>query len=164
MDKVVAKLEHSLPGRLRLRLEPRPGPDVMAGFAGLLSVRSEVREVRTNARTGSVLVVYDGNSGDLLRHLEASEFVTVAQPAPHRALARIRQAIDQTDQRVTEQTRGALSLTSASFFGLLGLGAWQAGRGHFFPAGMTLVNYAIELLYRAPLRDPRPKPASGRPA
>jgi heavy-metal-associated domain-containing protein len=55
-----ARVAHSIPGRLRVRFEPREAdPEVLAALLAQLSHRPGVRSARYNPASGSVVVEYD---------------------------------------------------------------------------------------------------------
>lgn len=59
MDDIRILLVHSLPGRLRLRLEHQPEEKIRLALHHNLETYHGVLEVRTSRRTGSFLVFYD---------------------------------------------------------------------------------------------------------
>jgi hypothetical protein len=144
---------HSLPGRVRFRLDPELYPQALTELAQYLAAQEFVSEVRSSVRTGSLFVLFRSETESLFRSVRESGLVQLCEPTVHSTLQRIQTAVEHTDERVIADTRGALSLGSLSFFGLLGLGLYQAQRGKFLPAGMTLVTYALEILYRAAERE-----------
>ena len=55
-----ARVAHSIPGRLRVRFEPRPvDPEALAALLARLSQRPGVRSARYRPTSGSVVVEYD---------------------------------------------------------------------------------------------------------
>jgi len=154
MERPIVEVVHRIPGRVRLSVVELPeGEAAFVPFAESLGTLSGVREVRASARTRSVLLLFQGELEPFLSELEASSLLVLRPLQPHTPMRRIATAIDALDARVTGETRGAVSLGSAAFFAFIGAGLWQARQGHFLPAGMTLLKYAVEAMAREAERE-----------
>lgn len=83
-----AKIEHRIPGRMRLRIHTRRRD---AGFferaVAFLAGEPGVRTVRANPHTASLLVEYEGDGTALLAAAEGHGLFEVAVPAPGRTVA-----------------------------------------------------------------------------
>lgn len=126
-----AQVEHEIAGRMRLRIPARRGD--LAFFASLehrLGDAAWLRRVRTNWRTGSVLLLYEGGANDLVAFAKDAQLFAI-EPAP---------PVARRGTRASEGPRlHPLSLAAAGF---AGLGIYQAARGH-------LLGSAAESLWHA---------------
>lgn len=146
---------HLSEGRIRLRTVG--GHPVEETFfeelREALGALGAVREVRTNARTGSVLVLHEGGAEPLLDALSALAHVAIAPPKERTPMLRLQSAVRQAEARVARRTHGTITLGSLSFALMTVAGFWQTGRGHLFPAGMTLLEYAFQAMNREAERE-----------
>jgi hypothetical protein len=68
-----AQVIHDSPGRLRLKLPDRRGETgLFAEVGGRLAQAPGVAEVRTNARTASILILHESDRGSLMRWAETA--------------------------------------------------------------------------------------------
>jgi hypothetical protein len=121
MPLPVAEVVHQLPARLRLRVETRRGDAAFfTAMAKRITGITEVRAVRANPRTGSLLIEHDGTTDALVR--SASEngvlLIVASAPTPKRKAMRSRRLVPVQP----------LSVAAAGF---AGLGLYQAARGRF---------------------------------
>jgi len=80
--KATARIVHALPGRLRLRLPAlRSAPEALAALEALLATQPGILSVRSNARTGSLLIVHDGDTQRLCASLKDTA-LQIQEPAP----------------------------------------------------------------------------------
>jgi hypothetical protein len=147
---------HSTHGRVRFRFpDQRGNPEFFDSVAVGLARHSTVLEARASAHTGSVLVLHTGDLPSLISHAQKRGLFEVSTtPLPAASFRRIRNAIDDVDDRVAKGTGDTLSVGKLLFFGLLGAGIFQAKRGHLFPAGMTLFKHALEIMDWVAEREP----------
>lgn len=116
----------SIPGRVRLKLaRSDQTPEEMHRIVGALDARPEVKGVRASIRTGSILVHYDPERGDLdglgaalagigVALVEAAKEAREAGTPPQgdslRAAANLRSALGQLDRRVESAAGGTFDL------------------------------------------------------
>lgn len=144
-----AELCHAVDGRARLRFpkEAANQPFFERVGAALLE-HPDVDEVRITARTASLLLLHHGQLSSILAHAAEAELFCVAKPVPHTPMRRVEIAIAELDDRLARESNGAFSLGTATFVGLLAAGIYQVRAGKLFPAGMTLFNYALDVMLR----------------
>jgi hypothetical protein len=146
-----AEIEHVAPGRARLRIRARKGE---YGYFNELATRLEgldgVTGVTTNPLTGSVLILCDTKA-------TPDAIVAAAQSAGlfklHKrmagtplALADPQAVVAAMDRRLRHATQDEVSLRSAMFILLLGLGLSQMFRGQVMAPATSLLWYAFTIL------------------
>jgi len=139
--KETARIVHALPGRLRLRLPAlRGAADALTTLEALLAAQPGVVSVKSNARTASLLIVHDGDTGSLCARLEAAASLQIqaAAPAPPSA----RPALPALPAR--RLLGGALLLA----------GVVQLWRGEIAVPATTAFWYAWNLLAEQPPLGP----------
>lgn len=144
-----------MPGRVRIRVDAcAENIELLERLSAFFSGQSGVREVRTSAVSGSVLLLYTGDLQSLLGRLQEAELVQLASPERQYApMRRVLAALEGTNSEFAAETGGAMSLATLSFVALIGAGIVQASRGQFLPAGMTLFKYALSVMEREALRE-----------
>ncbi len=147
-ERPTAFIVHSTTGRVRFRFpEHRGNAEFFDSVAMGLARHSSVLEARASAHTGSLLVLHTGDLSQLVAHAQKRGLFEVsAAPLPAASFRRIRDAIDDVDDRVSKGTGDTLSVGKLVFLGLLGAGLFQSNRGHLLPAGLTLFKHALELM------------------
>ncbi|MFM2417391.1 MAG: hypothetical protein RL385_2114 [Pseudomonadota bacterium] len=152
-----AELSHATPGRTRLRFRDRVMDEpFLAAVADAILKQDGVTEVRVNARTGSVLVLHTTLLDSLLSDAEAAGLFRVARQAPRAPMHRLTAALADADDRLAVASNGSFSLGTLAFIGLAAGGLFQLRAGKFLPAGMTLFNYALEVMQREANRENAP--------
>lgn len=145
-----AHITHHMRGRVRFQVPSmkndhayfeRVGRE-LAGFEG-------VDAVRTNARTGSVLVLHRRELEDIRGFgIERGLFtITAAAEAVLMLADRLSQKLDDLDDNVIDVTRGNLDLKSVVVTGLLAGAAVQVFRKHVAPPAFTLLWYALAIIW-----------------
>lgn len=147
---------HSTTGRVRFRFPDQRGNSAFFDSVAVgLAKHASVLEARASAHTGSVLVLHTGDVTQLIAHAQKRNLFDISTaPLPAASFKRIRNAIDDADDRLAKGTGDTLSVGKLMFFGLVGAGILQANRGHFFPAGLTLFKHALELMDWVAEREP----------
>jgi hypothetical protein len=152
---VWAELAHDLPGRTRFRVPSRRRDG--AWFVHLerqFATIDGVHEVRTDARTGSVLVLHDLTADALAaRARDAGLFeLRPSGPAPEAAgvVRELRRGFERLDERLSRATGGVFDLGAAWVVFLSGAAVVQALRRELLPAAVTLVAYVADRLERPP--------------
>jgi hypothetical protein len=155
-ERPTAYIVHTTTGRVRFRFpDQRGNAEFFDSIAMGLARHSSVLEARASAHTGSLLVLHTGDLSDLIAHAAKRGLFDVSTaPLPVTSFRRIRDAIDDVDDRVAKGTGDTLSVGKLMFFGLLGAGIFQVNRGHLLPAGMTLFKHALELMDWVAEREP----------
>jgi hypothetical protein len=147
-----------MPGRTRIRI-----PEMRRNEAYFVNVEKSLREckgvagVETNALTASVLV-YHASSLDAIKEFAEGRnlFLIEAEPAPEKVNSlskallsgRVAEGLKSLDQRIVTITGGKLDGKEAAFSGLLLAAAYQMLKGNLFPAGGTLLWYALNVMAR----------------
>lgn len=152
---------HALPGRLRLRIpEHRNEPDYFAALEEQLGGCPGVTALRSNHRTGSVLVHHDpGHDMDAILRWAAEHglFTTEGQPAPSPTLRAVAQrGLARLDLRLLDQSGGTTDTPSLLMVVLLVLTLVQAARGQVLGSASTMLWYAFTLM-----RDQRGPSSAG---
>jgi hypothetical protein len=156
MDEVpIATVVHAMPGRARVRVLAKMGDEAFFSELGrAVGAHPDVREVRCNVGTASVLIVHQGPLEPILKRLVVQGYVRLAPQGPkHSALHRLEFALERGNERLVAQTQGAVSFETLTFLAMFAAGLWQLKRGKFLPAGMTLFSYAYEALLRDSFRE-----------
>jgi hypothetical protein len=127
-----AQVEHEIPGRMRLRIPERRGdPAFFTALEQRFGEATWLRQVRTNRRTASVLLLYAGAAADDVAAFAKEARLFAIEPAPPLA------------PRGTSALGGRrphpLWLAAAGF---AGLGLYQAARGQ-------ILGNAVESLWHA---------------
>lgn len=148
-----AHLIHRMHGRARFRIRGRRDDQhYFDSLAGQMRRVPGVRDVETNATTGSVLMQHDGNLDEVVEAMmgdsELGNMIHfVLQSAP--AANRLRTEIMAMDGAVQRFTGGELDLGTVASFGLLGLSAVQLLLGQQLASAVSLAWYAAELIRRS---------------
>lgn len=140
----MAHIEHSIPGRTRLRLRDKRGDaSFFQRAVAALSGWPEIHAVRANAQTGSLLVQHDGNEAAWLQSARDGGLFDAVHPDQARRRAVVRRV---------PASRGPspLSVTAA---GLAAAGTLQLLRGNVVgSASENLWNaYGLYAVARRPL-------------
>lgn len=141
-----AQLLHLSPGRVRLRC-PRLRGDVgaMDALAQRLAGLPDVREVRGNALTGTLLVLHQASPEALLE--ASAPLLRFEGPEPLRSLrADVRGHLDALAVGLERSTGGALDARGLAFLAFLGIGLAQLARGQMLMPAATAFWYAIATL------------------
>jgi hypothetical protein len=120
----LAQVEHQLAGRLRLRVSAkRHDPAFFTFVEDRLLQAPGIRRLRTNPRTGSILVEHADGVAAIAAFAREQGLFDLALTVPRPAAAAAR------TPRTGRSSVHPLSVTAA---GLAGLGAYQVARGRFF--------------------------------
>jgi hypothetical protein len=155
-EQRVLRVAHASPGRIRLRLQHAEPQDLpfLRDVAETLGELENVREVRVTARTGSVLVLCDGDPGPAIEHLREYELAKVANTAKSTTpMLRLQQAMEETNQRLAHHTRGIVTVDRLMLVATTLGGLWQTRSGKLLPAGTTLFEYALNAIQREADRE-----------
>lgn len=147
------QIVHTSAGRLRLRAARAMDESFLGELARKLTESPAVHEVRTSARTGSVLILYDGERDALLEFLRELELFELATPKQRTPMHRIKRAIEEADERLAHRTHGAVTVGSITFAAMTVAGLWQSARGEMLPSGIALLQYALQALEREAERE-----------
>lgn len=149
-------ISHAIPERLRLRFPGRKGQyKFFHALVGRLVSVPEVRKVKANVSTGSVLIFRDPVPSEdwdtqllaVLSEFGPSELVHQPRDAAEPTLFRdFKAAVGLIDEKIRQATTGQLDMRAASGLMFVGLGLLQMVRGKTLPAGMTLLNQGVFIL------------------
>lgn len=131
MPPTVAQIEHQLPGRVRLRVAAQRGNVTELGEQ--IAAAPGVRTVRTNPRTGSILIEHTGDLDTIIRFAEEHRLLEFA-PRERRWTPSLR-----SEKRKGPGVPHPLSLTAA---GLGSLAIYQLARGN-------VLGSATEILWQS---------------
>ncbi len=138
-------------GRVRLRIhEARGQPERLGRVLDKLASHHDVREVRADHRTGSVVVLGD-LAIDALRNFGREQELFELVPAPElQPLSEdIVGGLETADERIRLATGGRLGVMSLAATALVGIAAVQAVRGQISVPAMTLLWYAFSVVLMA---------------
>jgi hypothetical protein len=153
-----AHLIHRMDGRARFRIrEHRNDQDYFDSLADHMRRVPGVRDVETNASTGSVLVQHDGDLDEVLEAMMGDselgkmlDFVLQSPPVANR----LHTEITAMDNAVQRFSGGQLDLGTVASFGLLGLAGVQLLLGRQLASAVSLAWYAAELIRRSSNGEP----------
>ena len=153
-----ATLCHRVPGRFRVRIaECRGDAAYFARVKEALEREASVLEVVTNARTGSVLVLHDGDLTALLERAQGNGLFRVAPAEPRTPT--IVDWLDELDRFDTDFLFARMrERPERAATGLFMLAVLQAIRGSILPSAPSLLGEAMGLLREARARGKRSKP------
>ncbi len=157
-----AHLIHRMHGRARFRIrEHRNDQGYFDSLADHIRRVPGVRDVETNATTGSVLVQHDGGLDELVEAMMGEsglgklvEFVLQSPPVANR----LRTEIIAMDNAVQRFSGGNVDLKTTASFGLLGLAGAQLFLGLQIAGAVSLTWYAAELIRRSSNGEPAGAP------
>jgi hypothetical protein len=158
MTKPTLEVVHQSPGRLRLRAARGASleDDALRHIVASVSELAVVREVRASARTGSLLLLFEGEAEALLSQLRALESLELTDhPRPDAPMLRLRETLLAADQQLAERTHGRVTFGTITFAVTTLAGLWQTGKGRLLPAGLTLLEYALHAAHREAEREQR---------
>jgi hypothetical protein len=136
---------HEIAGRFRVRVNDRKNDEkYFASVASELKAMEGVQDVKANPSTGSILVLHR-RSRLAISELAADRglFRVIASPAdnPPSLGACLEQAL--AGGIVENLLRGDPRFRGVTLGLLVGAGLYQAAKGAFLPAGLTLFAYAL---------------------
>jgi Heavy metal associated domain 2 len=142
---------HRLPRRTRLHIPAlRHDRERLHSVGEALSRCPGVNSVRTNQRTGSVLVQHgDGDLDVIVLYAQESDLFDLnlegARGPEASPTAIVERRLARLDSWVRSETGDRSTLGSVTFVALLVAAVWQAARGQVLPAAATLAWYAFAL-------------------
>jgi hypothetical protein len=142
---------HRLPRRTRLHIPVlRHDAERLHSVGEALSRCPGVNAVRTNERTGSVLVEHGDSDLDVIvRYAQESDLFDLnleGLRGPETSPAAIvERSLARLDAWVRSETGDRSTLGSVTFVALVVAAGWQTARGQVLPAAATLAWYALAL-------------------
>ena len=146
-EAVKVRLGHVTAGRARLRLAQRLEPPALDALADRLAASPGVRRVVLRPNTGSVIVEAAAGEAALKRLIEGLDFLKLlppAKPVPIGQVAKFGELM--LDQKIRDQTGGALDLRAALALLLFATAVIQLFRGRVAGPATTLLVAALALL------------------
>ena len=142
-----ARVVHSSPGRLRIRVPGRRGDagyfaEAQRSLLGLAGVSA----VEVNPLTAGILVTGSFRPAELNHAAETDRLFRLDPPAPPHVLVgrRIAGSMELLDGAVRGLSAQSLDLSAGIFLLLAGSGLWQIAQGNFAaPAWYTAFWYAL---------------------
>jgi hypothetical protein len=145
----VSVISHTMPGRTRIRVPDMRGDhEYFEGVQQVLSECPGVEVIETNTMTGSILVHHSGTI-DQLKAFGQDRGLFVVQPdrkSPVSITESVGSALTRLDGQLTNLTSKRVNGKEVAFSALLLVGVYQMLRGSIWPAGATLVWYALSIL------------------
>jgi hypothetical protein len=108
-----------------------------------------VSKVETNPITGSILILHSSSIEKIKDFAEREALFVIQTPNNSAApplFEQISTGLKSLDTRVADMTSGQINGKEVALSGLLLAAAYQLVKGNFWPAGGTLVWYALTLL------------------
>ena len=151
-----ARVDHRLPGRVRLRIPAQQGnPPYFTALAEALGAWAGVERVHGNPRTGGVLIVHSGIGLDALaqRANDAGwfELPSLSPPPATPLIAVAERRLAGLSRWLQAATRGEVDGRAVVFLVLIALAGRQILKGQYHVAPtVTLLWYAGQLLMDLP--------------
>ena len=147
-----AYIIHQVRGRTRLRIREKCNdPHYFEAVRRELDTLSGIDEVRTNSTTGTILLLYTGQSFESLSdQLQAPGlFELVDGPEPVKpALEQISSGIAMIDAAIADSSGGRVDLRALAYIGLMAFTLRQIIRGQFLGPALPMMWEALRLLDR----------------
>ena len=108
-----------------------------------------VSKVETNPLTGSILILHSSSIEEIKEFAEREALFVIQKannPATRPLFEQVSTGLKSLDTRVADMTGGQINGKELALSGLLLVAAYQMVLGNFWPAGGTLVWYALTLL------------------
>lgn len=147
-----AHLTHQIDGRVRFQIASQQrNESYFAAVESKLAELPAVSRLKGNPLTGSILVIHEGDPSEIAQFAQQNGLFRVVdqETAPAPLAVMIAESAGQWDGRLRRATRGRLDLTSLAFLGFAAAGVIRLARGAVWPAGVSLLWYASELLSRS---------------
>lgn len=148
-----AFVSHEMSLRLRIKIPSKKGD--VGYFSGLkerLSDCSGVAAVSVNPKIGSVLILHDLQTKDILAYARKKELFIPKRPAPPRRTLfnSVAETFRGYDRNLRTWTGGEIDIPSLVFLSLLVSGVYQIAKGNVvMPAWYTAFYYALGVFTRA---------------
>lgn len=145
----IAYVSHRMNGRLRVRI---PGRKNDAGYFKRVSEGfakcGGIREVEANPRTGSLLLTHTVALAQITDYAVEHGFFQLAPENVNGGPLSARLAADlgAVSDRFTALSKGQIDTRAAAFAGLAAAGLFQMLKRNVWPAGITLLWYAVSVL------------------
>ncbi len=149
-----ARIVHQTAGRLRLKFDGRKNDTTFfARLSGELRSCPGIREVRGNPVTGSVLILHEADSAQILQDAaDRGLFDVHPQDAGAGDLqARMTSGLGELGRTVQDVTGGALDFNALLVLGLAGLAIQQAIEGNVMVPAVSLLWYAYNAARMPPM-------------
>lgn len=144
-----AFVTHHMEGRIRLRIPSQRRNSAYFGtLQEKLSQCEGVDALRVNPLTAGLLILHHGDLETIGRFAEQNELFLLRPEDPSRlpVSVQISARFSSVDERLSRVSGGKLDLAAAAFFGLTLAGLFQLLRRNIWPAGLTLLWYAVSVL------------------
>lgn len=140
---------HETRRRVRLRVPSRRGDAAFFDEARrTLATTPGVLDVRTDPRTGSVLIGHDGSIAAIAAAARERGLFAWSGVGDRDVLRELGAHLRAADATLAARTNGRWSIDAIGFYILIAAGVWQATRGPFLPAGATLLMKALSMAER----------------
>lgn len=146
-----ATLSHASSGRLRYYIfSKRRDVGFFSGVRDNLVKLKGVQSVDVNPFTGSVLVsthlAPEKISAYAQRHAIFHVTEVTSSKKPVRVLERLAAGYGRLNDKVLKSTGGQVDLSTVAFLGYIGAGVYQLTHGKVMPAGIALLNSALNIV------------------
>lgn len=143
-----AFVTHRMQGRVRIRVPSmRNQAAYFENLRQRLATLPGLRRLTTNTRTGSVLIEYTGDIGELEALGQKLElFQLGARQHPYSLSDYLSAATSKPDAFLKNLTDGRVDAAGLTAVALAGLAVRQVVAGHALPAGWTLLRDAVNMM------------------
>ncbi len=145
-----AHIRHRMPGRVRLHIPSKKhDPEYFARVGQKLTELEGVQAVKTDSRTGTLLITHEGELDVIGRFAERHGlFSLITTTAAAVMLAdKLTNQVGDLDQGLVQFTRGQMNLKSAMVVFLAAGAAFQVLRKQVLPPAFTLAWAALALVW-----------------
>jgi hypothetical protein len=152
-----ATVVHQISGRFRVRIpSARKDREYFARVRQIIGNSPGVEKVETNYLTGSVLVIHSSDP-ELIQQTAAREglFELSKGTGSPKITARLNKGLGSFQERLNRLAGADVDLEGLAFLGLAIGGGAQMLKKNIWPAGVTLVWYAANILQSANKRTAR---------
>ncbi|MCX7794149.1 MAG: hypothetical protein N2257_07095 [Thermodesulfovibrionales bacterium] len=143
---------HKTAGRMRLKIPSKKGDvEYFISLSGHMATVKGIERIEFNPVTGSVLFIYDGDRGNIIRYAEEKGFFKINDnhKYPSNFHKRLTDLFQELNRHFKDMTNGEMDLAALSFIILVSFGLYQIARGNFIaPAWYTAFWYAFNILLK----------------
>jgi hypothetical protein len=170
MTKMNLKIEHQVPGRVRMRIKAGKGnPDLLKQISEVFAVIPGIEQITANPTTGSVVLHYDTDRhdefhGSLRQHCEAHAAANGGMHGAATELDKLTNSIEaeaeflashshsaravvdfvkQVDREIKLATNNSIDLKIVFAVGIIGLTVFEVGATAATPVWVTLAIFTV---------------------
>lgn len=147
-----AIVQHSIPGRVRIRISDRRGDsEYFERAERVMSAGPGVATVAANPLTGSLLIEFEGSLERVLEHASSKGIFSLTSSArpSDGPFTRLDNELERFDQKVRRASHGRWGTSGLAFYGAIAASAVQFGKGNVLPPAVSLLLYSFDLYMKA---------------